>query len=272
MSAEPTITKPSFIVRLARITVRLLLILIFGGALGAGLYFGTSALYEQYTRVIEDHAARLDTLESHQQQNSQLTLDRLENFQDRIEILEIQGDIDKDALADLQSRFDALEESQTNQIADANLFSERISTVEQLVDQTSSLGENQVSLQKQVEQLSKSIDALDEQNSRLDILYNDFQVLRAMELLTRARLHLMSGNLTIARSDIESSRDILGLLQAIVPDQQIESVTAIIALLDDALDRLPDFPVSAADKLEGAWALLIDGLSREENPSATPDA
>ncbi len=130
MSAEPAITKPTFIVRFIRITVRLLLILIFGGALGAGLYFGTSALYQQYTRVIEDHAARLDALESRQLQNSQLTLDRLENFQDRIETLEIQGDTDKDALADLQSRFDALEETQTNLLADTNLFSERISTVE----------------------------------------------------------------------------------------------------------------------------------------------
>ncbi|MBE9524424.1 MAG: hypothetical protein IMY76_04950 [Chloroflexi bacterium] len=272
MSAEPAITKPTFIVRFIRITVRLLLILIFGGALGAGLYFGTSALYQQYTRVIEDHAARLDALESRQLQNSQLTLDRLENFQDRIETLEIQGDTDKDALADLQSRFDALEETQTNLLADTNLFSERISTVEQMVDKTSSLGEKQATLQNQVEELSRSIDALDEQSSRLDILYHDFQILRAMELVTRARLNLMSDNLTLARSDIKSSRDILALLQTIVPDYQTDTVIAIMALLDDALDKLPNFPVSTADKLEGAWALLIEGLPPEEKPATTPDA
>ena len=124
----------------------------------------------------------------------------------------------------------------------------------------------------QVETLTESIDVLEDQSSRLDMLYHDFQLLRAMELLTRARLHLMSDNLTLASTDIETSLGILALLQTEVPNHQIESVLAVMTLLNDALDKLPNFPVIASDKLEGAWALLVDGLPPEEKSTATPDA
>ncbi len=272
MSTEPTITQPSFFVRFVRIIVRLILILIFGGALGAGLYFGTSALYQQYTRVIEDHALRLDTLESQQTQMNQLTVERLEDFQARLEILEIQGDLNKVTLADFQSRFDALEESQATLLAETDTFSESVTTLEQLVADVSVLGDIQAAVQKQVEKLTQSIEIVEEQGDHWVTLQHDNQILRAMAILTRARLHLMGDNLTLASSDIQTGRAILAALQTEVPEHQIDAVAASVALLDEALDNLPDFPVAATDKLEGALALLAAGLQAEEKPTATPDA
>jgi hypothetical protein len=272
MSAEPTIKQPPFFVRFVRITVRLILILIFGGALGAGLYFGTSALYQQYTRVIEDHALRLDTLESQQTQINQLTVERLEDFQVRLEILEILGDLNKNAQDDFQSRFDALEESQATILAETDTFSESVTTLEGLVDDVSVLGDIQAALQIQVEKLSQSIKTVEEQGSHWVTLQHDNQILRAMALLTRARLHLMGNNLTLASSDIQAGRAILAALQTDVPEHQKDAVAAIVALLDESLEKLPDFPVAATDKLEGAWALLVAGLPAEAKATATPDA
>jgi chromosome segregation ATPase len=106
-------------------------------------------------------------------------------------------------------------------------------------------------------------------------LLNELQLVRAMELLTRARLVLVQNNLALAQSDIQAGRGILVDLQAEVPAFQSEQILRIVARLDAALDNLPAAPVAAADELEGAWQLLAAGLPKEppaaeDTPVTTP--
>ena len=95
------------------------------------------------------------------------------------------------------------------------------------------------------------------------VLLHELQLVKAMELLTRARLVLVQNNLGLAQLDIQAGRRILVDLQAEVPAHQSEQITKIVARLDAALDNLPTAPVAAADELEGAWQLLVAGLPKE---------
>ncbi|MBN1139689.1 MAG: hypothetical protein JXM73_24160 [Anaerolineae bacterium] len=100
-------------------------------------------------------------------------------------------------------------------------------------------------------------------------LLRDLQLVKAMELLTRARLVLVQNNLALAQFDIQAGRRILVDLQAEAPAYQSEQIARIVARLDAVLGYLPDAPVAAADELEGAWQLLVAGLPKE--PPAAPE-
>jgi len=110
------------------------------------------------------------------------------------------------------------------------------------------------------------------------VLLHELQLVKAMELLTRARLVLVQNNLGLAQTDIQAGRGILVDLQAELPAYQSEQIAEIVARLDVALGYLPAAPVAAADELEGAWQLLVAGLSKEAPvapaleavPTATP--
>ena len=102
------------------------------------------------------------------------------------------------------------------------------------------------------------------------VLLQELQLVKAMQLLTRARLVLVQNNLGLAQFDIQAGRRILVDLQSEVPAYQSEQLARAIARLDTALGYLPDAPVAAVDELEGAWQLLIAGLPAE--PSAVPTA
>jgi hypothetical protein len=110
------------------------------------------------------------------------------------------------------------------------------------------------------------------------VLFHQLQLVKAMELLTRARLVLVQNNLALAQFDIQAARRVLVDLQVEVPAYQSEQIARIVVRLDAVLSNLPAAPVAAADELEGAWQLLIAGLSVEPNaasasestPTATP--
>jgi hypothetical protein len=101
-------------------------------------------------------------------------------------------------------------------------------------------------------------------------LLRDLQLVKAMELLTRARLVLVQNNLGLAQFDIQAGRRILVDLQVEAPAYQSEQIARIIARLDAVLGNLPDAPVAAADELEGAWQLLLAGLPKE--PPVVPES
>jgi uncharacterized coiled-coil protein SlyX len=80
------------------------------------------------------------------------------------------------------------------------------------------------------------------------------QVLRATELLGRARLFMFQANYGLAADDMRAARDILSELPADEPP-----VADAIERLDRAIATAAAFPVVAADDLDVAWQLLLAG-------------
>jgi chromosome segregation ATPase len=256
-------------------------------------------IVEQLTQQQDDLQSRVDELEV-QSDARKLALDGL---QERLTTLEtsladttldldeayVELELLQTALADAQLAWDAiqvaLETLQTAQdTAQVDLDALRLdletlhaglTTIKSALE---TIQGNLTAMQTGVADLSGQVDeySLDVAALRAELsgekspaaLLRDLQVVKAMELLTRARLVLVQNNLGLAQFDIQAGRRILLDLQTEVPAHQSEQIARIVARLDAALDNLPAAPVAAADELEGAWQLLLAGLPKE--PSVAP--
>ena len=202
--------------------LRLIIIVILIGGVGAAIYFGAPLVYESYIRPVEQNSSGLSNLEYRQSQS------------------EI-------AIADLQTRLATLEAGQA-----ANNTS--ITDIDTRV---------------------QSLEGADiKRNESLVELSYQTNLIRALELLSRARLFLYQSNFGLARLDVQAARNILAKMQATAPESKQQDLAEAIFRLDLVLKNLPAFPVAASDDLDIAWQVLIDGypVSATETPTPAPTA
>ncbi|HAV77863.1 MAG TPA: hypothetical protein DCX53_10990 [Anaerolineae bacterium] len=117
-----------------------------------------------------------------------------------------------------------------------------------------------------------------QRNESLVELTYQSELLRAMELLSRARLFLYQSNFGLARLDVQAARDILAEMQLTAPEGKQEDLSEALFRLDLVLKNLPSFPVAASDDLDIAWQVLLDGYpspvteAPTTSPTVTPEA
>lgn len=217
-------------INLVRAFVWLVLIAAVVGGIGAGVYFGIPYLYERFVRPVELNAVQIRQIATQQAVDLAMT---------SAEVTGIRGQ-----LGSLETRLGRVEST----IADHSL------TLGQLEEMQAALDE-----------------ALKTQNTEL-LAEVDYRVklTRAIELLSRGRLYLSQSNFGMARQDVLSARDVLSDLQDVAPGDEIGPLEAVISRLDLALGNLPGYPVIAANDLEIAWQVLIDGLPASAEALATP--
>jgi len=249
-------------------------------------------MVDRFAQQQEDLQLRVGDLES-QTDARKLALDGLQERIGEVETLQadVVARLDQ-ALEELELLQSALEEAQaardvleSAQVAgQADLEALRVdlealqaglsgheSDLEEARDDLEALHAQVADLTEQVDVYGMDAAALSEALSgdrSPTVLFHQLQLVKAMELLTRARLVLVQNNLGLAQFDVQAGRRILVDLQAEVPAYQSEQLARIVARLDAALSNLPDAPVAAADELEGAWQLLLAGLPAE--PAAVP--
>ena len=299
MSTELPIEQPkkkSCLERAVIFFIRLIFAFVVGIAIGVGIYFGIRLLYDEYQSLTQDYDARITTLETNQSQYSQLTTDRMSGLQTRLENLEIQGDTQKNTIADLENRLDSHDEFRSYQATVVAGQQETIQNMQEIIlamqtevnivqtdldaleNSLSGFQEDIIALETKAKALANTveenqtanqaaIEAMNEMTldteARLSALEHKMAFLVAMELLTRARLNLVQGNYTLAQSDIEAARDLLVALQEELLPFQSAYVDGIITAIYDLLKYLPSAPLTAADKLESVWQMLAAGLPDE---------
>lgn len=217
-------------VNLVRITIWLVVIVAILGGIGAAGYFGIPYLYVRFVQPVELNASRIQEIATRQAADLATTDAEVSQLRQQLALLE-----------------------------------SRVTTVE------SSISEHGTTL-GQLEEMQTSLEqGLTEQRTELlsDLDYR-VKLTRAIELLSRARLYLAQSNFGLARQDVLSARTLLIDLQAVAPSDQIASLRAVIARLDLTLGNLPGYPVIAADDLEIAWQVLIDGLPAGAEALVTP--
>ena len=265
-----------------RALLRLLVIAILAVVIGAGIYYGLPALYEQYVQPIQMDVSSLEVTQADQEQAVQQLSSRVEDLSTRINTLEIQADNDKQTIAELQTQLDSalsaqsesigpLQSAQATATAHLNNLDRALSDLQ---DQLPPLNQEIQSLGTAVdlnqEQLAGFGDQLQIEGTPLESIRNELQIVKAMELLTRGRLLLVANNLGLAQKDLQAATDILSELQAGLPDDQKGNLTEIIDRLTKASNNLPRRPILASDDLEVAWQLLLIGLP-DQTQTATPE-
>lgn len=288
-SPEVPPSTPSLGVRILRFFVRATLILVLGIGLGVGLYLGLPALYRQFILPVQQHTLEISILSTQQAQNSQQNSQRIETLLERVDALELQS---QDQLSSLEQAWVEMEAITQTQVAYLpTLAALQTASANQQVDfeqQRAALDDLQERLTRLESDSNAAIDQLDaalaglegriqtlqtaqDQSVSQTALHNELQLLRAMNLLTRARYYLVANNTSLAEVDIRAAITIIQQLQhSLLADQTIY-LAELEDYLNAALVNLPGQPVAADNQLQGAWELLLQGLPNlDSTPQPTP--
>lgn len=289
--------KPSFLARLGRFLFRLFVVVIIGIALGVGIYFGVLAMYRIYVQPVQQYDARLDALESGVGQAEQLIVNRSDTLTERLDALEIQGDTTKETLADLDSRLSEVESEQSAQAAELSAMAESLETLQTGI---SDLQTAQTAMQSDLDVLKQSIGDLETLSDDMEaatqaildnsqdietigVAVQDFvetsqslrfevTLLKAMEMLTRSRIFLSQGNISLAQTEIRAAGSLLTGLQEQLPEGQATYLGEVVDILNESLSYLPRAPLLASDRVEGAWQMLFEGLPEESAEEAAAES
>lgn len=271
------------------VLLRATIAIVLGIVLGLLIYYGIPNLYRRYVLPIENSIASLQDGQSRQAEENQRIARRMDDFQNRLNELELQNDTNKQTLDEMQALFASIEESQRSSLeAFENLQAGSEERTAEVADSVADLKDLIDDLDGKIAQLESGISetdqklmdlvgSLDDADTPVAALRRELRLVMAMELITRSRFFLVENNLGLAESDILSARNLIADLQELVPEHQVDALATIIVNLDASLQNLPDRPVLASENLEIAWQLLLNGLpdevplsSAEQSASPTP--
>ena len=232
----------SFPRRLARFLVRALLVVLAGIGLGLGAYYGLPALYTGFIQPVQINTRQIGEIESALEAQRQSDQARLDAIETRLTGLETDLAANREALGALRSDLDSALTLLGNDHGDL----QRVRDLEsQLVDLQSTADSTEARLtavEGSLGQSAKPVDALRER----------VQLLRAMELVLRARLSLADNNSGLAGEDLRRARGIIGTASA--PSDW----GGIVDRLDMALANLSASPLVAVQDVEAAWYLMLE--------------
>lgn len=224
-----------------RVITWIVVLIILSGAVFAAIKWGIPFVYDRYIKPVENNAASITDLAD--QQNTEIA--RLE-----------------EEIAALQERAATLEGRADN------------------VDQ--SLASHDAAL-TQLENMQKLLDSsfASHKTEMLAEFSNQLSLTRGIELISRSRLYLSESNFGLAKKDLQAARDLLYTLLDKLPADQLDAMKIVIERVDMAIEKLPAYPVVAANDVDTAWQYLVDGLPNVPKqavnpvilpPTATPEA
>ena len=242
----------TFVVRVFRFIVRLFLVVLVGAALGAAAYYGAPALYRNYIEPVQTNSQRIAELENVMEQDQADSRSRAAAVGERFAEIEGRQAEQLESFSERQAETENLQtmlKKQNEEISDLQYSMGRLDILETDMQKTADA----------VEALETSLSGTDAPIQRLE---RQLQLVRAMELLTRARLWLIQDNFGLASEDIQAAIKAVENLAESAPEEEVEALQIIIERLNLALQALPYSPVTAADDLEIAWKLIVAATER----------
>jgi len=231
--------------RIFGLFLRFLFILLLGVGIGVGVYYGVPKLYKDFIQPVQDNTEAVAVLEKNLEQ---LQTDFHENQANvSTSLTEVEGKAagQQEQLAGLQARTEGL-------LTHMDEVQSELEGVQLLLD-------SQQETEARLEDLGKRLSALEamleEEDTPFDQIRMQIELLRVMELVTRARWWLIQDNSGKAVDDLTLAKEILGELNT--EFQEDDMILAMIERMDQILFEIPLSPVIAADDLEIVWQYLI---------------
>lgn len=260
-------------VAILRFLIRLVFVVVLAIGLGVGIYYAFAyvvpTLQRRYIQPVEENTERLDQIEAQQVQRGQL----LETYQARLADVETKND-------SYQATITLLESWRADNSAALATQSLALATLQPLPETALTLDAASAAMQAELEAIAAEVEANAQEVGALSVedqgrserfaqIERDLETLRAMEFLTRARLYLSQGNFEQAEASIETAlKTLAALAMAESPDEEGDYAQAMTQL-EQALEALPDNPVTATDRVDGAWQLLVQE-AESETTEASP--
>jgi hypothetical protein len=149
----------------------------------------------------------------------------------------------------------------------------------QQAESLTAMGGRVTNIEKEIEAHTESLSALEKMGETLQSqndaasaeLKRQVNLVKSMELLSRARLFMYQSNFGLAKQDVQSARELLAMIRPDAPDSLSADLDAVLLRLDLVLTNLPNFPVSASNDLDVAWQLLLGKVPQPQPTiSVTP--
>lgn len=260
---------------------KVLLTLLIVGAIGAAIYYGAPVLIDEYLlKDVRLNTSQIQEISGRMEVESALNTERLTDFQERLSALETQGDADKQALAEMSAQLAAAETRLQEQAKSAQEIEDLRTVLEEYTTALASLESQLTDYQTDLEKIQSQVAALDAGRSadqteiealiaRLDarepaqILRQELELLKVMELITRVRVSIGDQNFGLAADDLGAAQALLLALSLDLPADQVAYLDNIATRLAQAAGNLVRAPSLVDQDLEIAWQLLLQGLPDE---------
>jgi hypothetical protein len=210
--------------------LRLILVLVILAAFAVGLSYSLPLLYQKYIQPVRDNTSQLEQLKTQLAEN-------------------------ESSITELQTRLEAIQTEQAQHAESLSNQDGRLQTIEEQVQKHTQTLFALEQMQSLTQEDNKALNA--ELTRQIDLM-------KSMELLSRARLFMYQSNFGLARLDVQTARDLLADVQPTAPDTLADDLTEIVHRLDLTLANLPAFPVAASDDLDIAWQVLLAGLPEQQ--------
>lgn len=237
----------SVIVTIFRFLLRIAVVISFGIILGAGAYLGIPAFYRDFIEPVQTNTQQFEALKKELGSTQEDVHDQANTVDEIYGLIEGSLAQQSETISELSAQIAGMD----LRITDLEFKVEEVIGWERRLE---NIDETLGQLGSQVEEFGVKLEELDSPSDRLA---RQVQLIKAMELITRARYWFIQDNLGKAREDIEIAREVA---QAVLNEEQeseVEILTAIVERLDLAIIALELTPVVAADDLEIVWQLLI---------------
>jgi TolA-binding protein len=266
---EPTTRKKGGFGRFLLGVLRVFLVLAIGILVGTAGFFGVQYLLQQATAPAEANAQRLEGIETQQASVHGQLDERMADFNERLADLEAQADVTVNELDEIRGNEDALAD-----------------VVSQLDQNLGGLGKLESELEIELAALRSTVAVMSTKDAvalltptmtptatgDLEALKQEVKMLKALELLSRSRLHFLNADYGLAEKDLQNAYRVLTDLQVAGLAPETEMYNEAMSRLQQAGRHLPASPRIAENDLETAWDLLVEILTNpgEEKEAATP--
>lgn len=262
--------------------LRLIVVLLLGGLLGLAIFFGLPYLNRQITEPIQRNSTAIAALQADQRRLESEMDRRLEAAQTRLLALEIAQDNLKEQADTLSSQVTTLQDANAELAATLQANNEHISALATQAaapdPQSTEIARALTRQAAQIDRLQEDLTALetrlDEQDDPvLNELNREIQILKAAQLLTRARLALAFNDVTGARTEINGARAVLAAWLDTAAGDETRGLASVLQRLELALDNLQSAPLLAIEDVELAYQLLLGSSGMAQGtPESGQDA
>lgn len=229
---------PTFGQRFKQVLVfllRLILVLLILAAIAVAVSYSLPLLYQKYIQPVRDNTSQLEQIKIQLAQN-------------------------ESTVTELQTSLESLQTEQAQHAESISSLAGKVQAIEEQIQKHTGT----LAALEQMQSLTQ------EENKALNAeLTRQVNLMKSMELLSRARLFMYQSNFGLARQDVGIARDLLVTIQPTAPEDFADDLAEIIHRLDLTLSNLPGFPVAASDDLDIAWQILLAGLPDVQTTPAT---
>ncbi len=252
-------SKPSGFVRFLQVLLRLILIILIGILIGAGLYFGFKYVYNQVVTPIQQNQAEIQSLNARVNQQWDLLNEKNIDLEERLTQIENDQDLLNNQVSEILTKIDQNE-------ADLEAFDLKFND---LVEKTDNLERGIQDLAKQDEEFQNLNEEIQTSLENMDVdnkvkpLQQEIAIFKILLQINRSRLFLVQDNLGLAEQELLIADEMFESLSEISPENE-EEIASWNARLNLAINHLPNNPALANDDLEILWTMMSNGFTEAD--------